>query len=79
MWDSIPGRWNHDLSRRQLLNQLSHPGVPLLRILKPSVSCQSGPCRAVPQGSAGLIEPGPGRSQHGLCPQPTGLRSLRGH
>ena len=29
MWDSIPGRWDHDLSRRQLLNQLSHPGVPI--------------------------------------------------
>ncbi|XP_059042435.1 thyroid transcription factor 1-associated protein 26 isoform X2 [Mustela nigripes] len=28
MWDSIPGRWDHDLSRRQLLNQLSHPGIP---------------------------------------------------
>ena len=28
MWDSIPGRWDHDLSRRQLFNQLSHPGVP---------------------------------------------------
>ncbi|XP_059274515.1 zinc finger protein 736-like [Mustela nigripes] len=27
MWDSIPGRWDHDLSRRQLLNQLSHPIV----------------------------------------------------
>ena len=33
MWDSISGRWDHDLSRRQLLNQLSHPGVPLPYIL----------------------------------------------
>ena len=33
MWDSIPGRWDHDLSRRQLLNQLSHPGVPFKLIL----------------------------------------------
>ena len=28
MWNSIPGCWNHDLNRRQLLNQLSHPGIP---------------------------------------------------
>jgi len=27
MWDSIPGLRNHDLSRGQLLNQLSHPGA----------------------------------------------------
>ena len=25
----IPGPWDHDLSRRQLLNQLSHPGAPI--------------------------------------------------
>jgi len=24
----IPGPWDHDLSQRQTLNQLSHPGVP---------------------------------------------------
>ena len=34
MWDSIPGRWDHDLSRRQLLNQLSHSGVPVFIIFK---------------------------------------------
>lgn len=28
MRDSIPGPRDHDLSRRQLSNQLSHPGVP---------------------------------------------------
>ena len=28
MWDSIPGPWDHDLSQRQMLNQLSHPGTP---------------------------------------------------
>ncbi|XP_073739718.1 guanine nucleotide exchange factor for Rab-3A isoform X2 [Callorhinus ursinus] len=28
MWDSIPGLQDHDLSRRQSLNQLSHPGAP---------------------------------------------------
>jgi len=27
---SIPGPRDHDLRRRQMLNQLSHPGVPLL-------------------------------------------------
>ena len=26
IWDSIPGPWDHDLSQRQMLNQLSHPG-----------------------------------------------------
>ena len=25
---SIPGPWDHDLSRRQTLNRLSHPGAP---------------------------------------------------
>ena len=28
MWDLIQGLWNHDLSRRQLLKQLSHPAGP---------------------------------------------------
>ncbi|XP_027441828.1 perilipin-3 isoform X6 [Zalophus californianus] len=32
MRDSIPGPWDHDLSRRQTLNELSHPGA-LLSIL----------------------------------------------
>ena len=29
MRDSIPGSWDRDLSQRQTLNRLSHPGVPL--------------------------------------------------
>ncbi|XP_064447640.1 gamma-aminobutyric acid receptor-associated protein-like 1 isoform X5 [Mirounga angustirostris] len=33
MRDSIPGPRDHDLSRRQTLNRLSHPGVPVLHIL----------------------------------------------
>ena len=28
MWGLIPGPWDHDLSQRQLLNQLSHPDTP---------------------------------------------------
>ena len=28
MWDLIPRPWVHDLSWRQTLNQLSHPGAP---------------------------------------------------
>jgi len=28
MWDLIPGPWDHDLSRRQTLDPLSHPGAP---------------------------------------------------
>ena len=28
IWGSIPGPWDHDLSRRQMLNRLSHPGIP---------------------------------------------------
>ena len=31
--DSIPGPWDHDLSWRQMLNQLSHPGPPLEHFL----------------------------------------------
>ena len=27
-WGSIPGPWDHDLSPRQTVNQLSHPGTP---------------------------------------------------
>ena len=29
MRDSIPGPWDHDLSRRQTLNHLSHPGAQI--------------------------------------------------
>ena len=28
IWGSIPGPWDHDLSRRQGFNPLSHPGAP---------------------------------------------------
>ena len=28
MWGSIPGSQDHELSRRQVLNRLSHPGAP---------------------------------------------------
>jgi len=28
MRGSIPGRFDHDMSRRQPLNKLSHPGAP---------------------------------------------------
>ena len=27
LWGSIPGSWDHDLSRRQTLNWLSHPVI----------------------------------------------------
>ena len=27
-WGSFPGLWDHNPSRRQPLNQLSHPGAP---------------------------------------------------
>ena len=30
---SIPGPWDHDLSQRQMLNQLSHPGAPSVNSL----------------------------------------------
>jgi len=33
MWDLIPGPRDHDLSRRQLLNQLSHPSAPVWELL----------------------------------------------
>jgi len=33
MRDSIPGRWDHDLRRRQMLNQLCHPGAHMYRFL----------------------------------------------
>ena len=31
-WGSIPGLWDRDLSRRQTLNSLSHPGAPRVHI-----------------------------------------------
>nr|XP_054367125.1 E3 ubiquitin-protein transferase RMND5B isoform X6 [Mirounga angustirostris] len=34
MRDLIPGTWDHDLSRRQTLNRLSHPGAPVLTFLE---------------------------------------------
>ena len=33
MWDLIPGPQDQDLSRRQMLNQLSHPGAPYSEII----------------------------------------------
>ena len=30
MWGSVPGPWDHDLSWRQMLNLLRHPGAPPL-------------------------------------------------
>ena len=30
MWGLIPGPWDHDLSPRQTLDRLSHPGTPRL-------------------------------------------------
>ena len=33
MWGSIPQRRDHDLSRRQTLNQLNHPGAPQSKCL----------------------------------------------
>ena len=32
-WGSMPGRWDHDLNRRQTPNQLNHPGAPYLGCL----------------------------------------------
>ena len=32
-WGSIPGPWGHDLSRRQTLTRLSHPGAPMWTFL----------------------------------------------
>lgn len=36
MWVSIPGPWDHDLSPRQMVNPLSHPGFPPLQFLPTS-------------------------------------------
>ena len=36
MWGLIPGPWDHDLSQRQRLNQLSHPGAPFILFLNSS-------------------------------------------
>ena len=33
MWGLIPGSWDHDLSQRQLLNPLSHPGAPVITFI----------------------------------------------
>ena len=30
MWGSIPESWDHDLSGRQTVNWLNHPGVPII-------------------------------------------------
>ena len=34
VWGSIPGPWSYDLSQRQMINRLSHPGTPYLFILE---------------------------------------------
>ena len=33
MGDSIPVPWDHDLSRRQMLKRLSHPGTPIVFLI----------------------------------------------
>ena len=38
-WDSIPGSWDHDLSRSQMLNWPSHPGAPKYFFLRAHYSC----------------------------------------
>ena len=56
MQDSIPGPWDHDLSWRQILNRLSHPGALTLTVMIPvesrhispgGVKYKSGHCRLV--------------------------------
>lgn len=37
MWDSIPGLQDHNLAWRQLLNQLSYPGGPVLFLNKATI------------------------------------------
>lgn len=39
MQGSIPGPQDHDLSQRQMFNQLSHPGTPIFYILNKIMSC----------------------------------------
>ena len=34
MWGPFPGPWDHDLSQRQVLNHLSHPGAPACLFLE---------------------------------------------
>ena len=34
IWDSIPGHWDHDLSRRQMLTWLSHPGTLIFFLIE---------------------------------------------
>ena len=33
IWGSILGSWDHDLSQRQTLNQLSHPGTLIMQFI----------------------------------------------
>ena len=39
IWGSIPRLWDHDLSQRQTLNWLSHPGTPNVFSLKCNFIC----------------------------------------
>ena len=54
MWGLIPGPWDHDLSWRQMLNQLSHPGIHVflfLSFLDSSMCSQSLELLIHPKGS----------------------------
>ena len=74
MQGSIPGPWDHDLSRKQALNGLSHPSVPQPCILDereyqllPSLRQTCRPARAVDTWAAGVTPasqgaPGPSLS-----------------
>jgi len=46
----IPGPWDYDLSRRRMLDRMSHPGILMPEILKGS------PCILKNQGESILVE-----------------------
>ena len=74
MWGSIPAPWEHDLSRRQMLNRLSHPGSPMIFFFKDFIYL-----RAREQGER-EHELGEGQADSPLSREPnTGLdpRTLR--
>ena len=44
MWDSISGPWAHDLSQRQTLKRLNHPGAPICKLISSiAISLSLGP------------------------------------
>ena len=55
IWGSMPGPWDQDLSWRQVLSQLSHPGTPILCFFFSDIQFITSPADPISQISHLLL------------------------